>query len=167
VRGRRDLVIVNAPASGHCVAMLEAPVHMAELARRGPGSAAARDAREFTLDRDGFRVAVVAIPEELPDLETAELHGELARLGIHTTVTVVNGVYPAAASEEQERWLAANDVSDDARLYRSRRQRQLAFAATIASPAGAPFVLPYLFEAPRISTADRARLFEALCGAWK
>jgi anion-transporting ArsA/GET3 family ATPase len=166
VRGRRDLVIVNAPASGHCVAMLEAPLRIGELARRGPGSAAAREAREFVQDRRAFRVAVVATPEELPVLETAELHAELARLDVSATVTLVNGVYPPLTTEEQERWLATKEVSDDARLYLARRRRQLALTATIASPAGAPLVLPYVFETPSIPGADRARIFDVLCGAW-
>ena len=163
VRGRRDIVIVNAPASGHCVAMLEAPQRIAELAHRGPGATAAREARDFTTDPGTFRVGVVTLPEELPVLETAELHADLARLGVPTTITLVNGVYPALATAKQATWLEHNDVSDDARLYLSRRERQLTLTASVTSPAGPPAVLPYLFETPCMSAADRARVFHLLC----
>jgi hypothetical protein len=159
--GRFDLVIVNAAASGHSIAMLEAPRRIADLVTRGPVAAVARDARDFTLD-DRFRVAVVALAEELAVAETNELHRDLGRLGVAVTPTVVNGVYCARSTAEQADWMRVHAGFDDARLYLSRRDRQLGLASAVASPAGAPVLVPYLFDGARLPASDRGRLLDAL-----
>jgi anion-transporting ArsA/GET3 family ATPase len=160
--GDFGLVVVNAPASGHGVAMLEAPIRIAEIASGGPGAAVAAAAREYTSDASRFRVAAVALPEELSVVETGELHAELERISVAASATVVNGVYPGLANNAQRAWLARSNVSGDARLYVARRERQLELTRGIASPAGEPLVLPYLFDGERLGAGDRARLFERL-----
>jgi anion-transporting ArsA/GET3 family ATPase len=162
VRGRFDLLVVNAPASGHGVGLIEAPQKIADVLPMGPAAAVARAAREFTTDRTGFRAVVVALPEELSVAETAELHRDLERLGVSVSPTVVNGVYPERAGAEQTDWLRNHSGSSDARLYIARRERQLALLEEIASPQGPPVVLPYLFKGLTMSAADRSRLFEAV-----
>jgi anion-transporting ArsA/GET3 family ATPase len=159
--GTFDLVVVNAPASGHGVALLEAPRRIGDIAAGGPGAAVAGSARQFTCDAQCFRAVAVALPEELSVVETAELHHDLRRLNVAATATVVNGVYPALANSEQAAWLASHPVSDDVRLYLARRERQLALAAAIESP-GAPLLLPYLFDGAQLPAVDRARLFESV-----
>jgi len=166
VRGRFDLLVVNAPASGHGVGLLEAPRKIADVLPVGPAAAVARAARDFTIDSTSFRVVVVALPEELSVAETSELHAELKRLRVDVSPTVVNGVYPQRAGLEQTEWLRRHPGSSDARLYIARRDRQLALLADMASPRGALVVLPYLFRGVTVASADRARLFDAVATGW-
>jgi anion-transporting ArsA/GET3 family ATPase len=166
VSGRFDLLVVNAPASGHGIGLLEAPHKIADLFPVGPAAAVARAAREFTLDHRSFRAVVVALPEELSVAETEELHNELRRLRVGVSPTVVNGVYSERADPEQTEWLRTHPASSDARLYIERRERQLGLLREMASPQGAPIVLPYLFKAAAVGASDRGRLFDAVVRGW-
>jgi len=157
---RLDLVIVNGVASGHTSVLLGAPRRIVEMVPVGPAAHVARDVADVLHDAARFRAAVVAMPEELAVVETADLHAKLAELGIAVTPTVVNGVYPSCCNEDVERWLESNPGSSDGRLYLARRRRQLALAGRVASPAGLPVVLPYRFDGDGFSQETRQALFE-------
>jgi Mrp family chromosome partitioning ATPase len=91
-----DLVVLDAPATGHGVAILQAPATFAQAARGGPiaRQAAAIDA----LVRDGARTGVVAVTlaQEMPVSETLELRRALkAGIGLDLDRVVVNAVAPA------------------------------------------------------------------------
>ncbi len=88
-----DLVILDAPATGHGVAVLSAPHTFARTARVG------RIARQASiidaLVTDPARTAVVAVarPEELPVNETLQLRAALdEELGLPLSLAVVNRV---------------------------------------------------------------------------
>src|SRR5262245_9722468 len=76
-----DLSIVDAPATGHGLAMLSAPRTYAEVARVGPIRRQALTIHEFLADGRSTGVLLVALPEEMPVTETVEferrLHDEL------------------------------------------------------------------------------------------
>src|SRR3954464_8370598 len=61
-----DLVIVDAPASGHGLAMLRAPLTYADVARVGPIRRQALKIHTFLVDPASTGVLVVALPEEMP-----------------------------------------------------------------------------------------------------
>ena len=100
-----DLVILDAPATGHGVAILQAPATFAQAAHGGP---VARQAGIIdALVRDGERTAVVAVTQaqEMPVSETLELRDALrAAIGLDLARVVVNAVAPArfTAAEVQE-----------------------------------------------------------------
>ena len=86
-----DLVVVDAPATGHGLALLDAPRTFGEVAAAGP---VARQAR--TIDgtlRDGSVTGVVAVatPEEMPVNEVAFLRSEL---GARLDLVVANALRP-------------------------------------------------------------------------
>src|ERR1700742_3454068 len=68
-----DLVVVDAPASGHGIGMLTAPRTFGEIARVGPIRRQATKVTEMLADplRTGY--VAVALPEEMPVNETIEL----------------------------------------------------------------------------------------------
>src|SRR5919106_350526 len=103
-----DLVIVDAPASGHGLAMLTTPRTFGEIARVGP---IRRQAGKVTdLLRDPHRTAYVAValPEEMPVNETLELGGRLRdAIGVGLDAIVVNGLYPARFSGKEAEALRA------------------------------------------------------------
>ncbi len=88
--GGWDLIVVDAPATGHVVELLTAPQSMAELVPTGPLAQQTGWLTEV-LSADTTGVVLVTIPEELPVTETGELLDRL-RTESDTAVTslVVN-----------------------------------------------------------------------------
>jgi Mrp family chromosome partitioning ATPase len=70
-----DLVIVDAPASGHGAALLRAPRTFADIARVGPIGSQAREVADFLKRDAGF--VIVTMPAELPVSETLQLQKQL------------------------------------------------------------------------------------------
>src|SRR2546423_11685198 len=77
-KGRKyDLVIVDAPATGHGVGFLQTPRTFANIARVGPIKAQAEALETFLVNHRKTGVAIVALPEEMPVNETASLEQTL------------------------------------------------------------------------------------------
>src|SRR5690349_24056845 len=72
-----DLVIVDAPATGHGIGFLQTPRTFAGIARVGPIHAQAQQLDRLITDRDHTGTAIVALPEEMPVNETAALEQDL------------------------------------------------------------------------------------------
>jgi hypothetical protein len=88
-------VVLDAPATGHGLRLLEAPRLVAEVVTAGPFGRLAREAAEWLDAGARTRVVTVTLAEELPVTETLELHDELrAILGRAADLLVVNGIYP-------------------------------------------------------------------------
>jgi anion-transporting ArsA/GET3 family ATPase len=91
-----DLVIVDAPASGHGLAMLTAPKTFGEIARVGPIRRQAFRVRDMLADPRRTGYLAVALPEEMPVNETLELGTRLRdAVGLGLDAIVVNGLYPS------------------------------------------------------------------------
>ena len=125
-----DLVILDAPATGHGVAVLEAPGTFADAARVGP---IARQGRTIaTMLSDPARTGVVAVttPEEMPVNETLALREALRdRMGLPVSLTVANRVLPDRFSAADRAALAGARGSAvrgalvaDARAHQQRAQ---------------------------------------------
>src|SRR6266566_3209564 len=96
-RGRPvyDLVVVDAPASGHSLPLLAAPHTLGALARLGPVAELLARIQRLIADPGATLVCVVTTPEELAVRETVELHRELAgRLGLAVAPPIVNALPP-------------------------------------------------------------------------
>jgi anion-transporting ArsA/GET3 family ATPase len=97
-----DLVVVDAPASGHGLAMLTAPRTYGEIARVGPIRRQAFKVRDMLADRRRTGYVAVALPEEMPVNETLELDTRLRdAVGRGLDAIVVNGLYPARFSAKE------------------------------------------------------------------
>jgi anion-transporting ArsA/GET3 family ATPase len=154
-----DLVIVDAPASGHGLAMLTAPSTFGEIARVGPIRRQAHKVRDMLADplRTGY--VAVALPEEMPVTETLELGPRLRdAIGLGLDAIVVNGVYPARFSGKEAETLRAaaeNGLPPEAlgavRAALSEHERartQRAHLRRLKRDADAPVhTLPFLFDA--------------------
>lgn len=115
-----DLVVVDAPASGHGLAILKTPRTFADIARVGPLHQQALRISEWLQDvrRAGF--VAVALPQEMPVAETLELEKRLrTSLGRPLEAVLVNGVLPRRFSAEEARTVAGlvgeGPVADAAR----------------------------------------------------
>jgi anion-transporting ArsA/GET3 family ATPase len=90
-----DLVIVDAPATGHGLALLNAPRTFADIARVGPVNRQAGIIDSFLRDPAATAVIAVALAEEMPVSETLDLEHRLrAELGLELERVVVNALLP-------------------------------------------------------------------------
>jgi anion-transporting ArsA/GET3 family ATPase len=100
--GRYDLVILDAPATGHALAMLDSPSTFTAIVRSGPLAGHARDVRELLADERRTAYVAVAHASELAVSETLELEeGLRLRLDRDLEAVVVNGVFPRRFTREE------------------------------------------------------------------
>jgi len=167
-----DLVVVDAPATGHGLAMLTAPRTFRDVARVGPIARQADTIHAFLADPARTGIVAVALAEETPVTETIELGGRLrAELGTAPDAIVVNALYPERfTNEEAERIAAACDEARTpqlraalrAALSQHRRARtQRAQLRRLRRAAGPVWTLPYVFE-PELGVGELERLSREL-----
>jgi anion-transporting ArsA/GET3 family ATPase len=92
-RPRWDLVLVDAPASGHAVQLLRVPAALLDTVPPGPLRRDAQWMRELLVDPRRTAVALVTLPEELPVTEALELDAQLRDvLGMARAALFVNAM---------------------------------------------------------------------------
>lgn len=95
-RPRWDLVLVDAPASGHGVPFLRIPQVVLSVTSTGPMADDARRIRDLLVDSNRTSLNIVTLPEALPVSEAIELRQQVDDLlGIPTGYLFVNRVHPA------------------------------------------------------------------------
>jgi hypothetical protein len=161
-----DLVILDAPASGHGLAMLTAPRTIAEIARVGPIRRQATKVSDFVGDPARTGYLAVALPEEMPVVETLELGGRLQdAVGLGLGAIVVNGLYPERFTREEADVLRELDGSaavGAALAEHARARAQRAHVRRLRRDAGVPVLtLPFLFQ-PELGLPDYERLAREL-----
>lgn len=92
---RFEAVVLDAPATGHGVSLLRAPLLVAGAVEGGPFGKIADDIAQLVADPGRCAVAVVAQAEEMPVEEALDLRRTLAeQLDRRPDLLVVNGLYP-------------------------------------------------------------------------
>jgi anion-transporting ArsA/GET3 family ATPase len=90
-----DLVVVDAPASGHGIGMLTTPRTFGEIARVGPIRRQAEKVSAMLADPARTGYVAVALPEEMPVNETIELERRLRdAVGLSFDAIVINAMWP-------------------------------------------------------------------------
>ncbi len=149
-----DVVILDAPATGHGLDMLRVPKVILDVVPPGLLRRDAERAWELFQDPDNCAVVLVTLPEEMPTTETIELaHALRDELKLPIGKVVVNGVLPPLFSKEERSALEAlpADVDDAAMLAARRRAaRERVQAESLGRLAKelpiSPSFLPQLFE---------------------
>jgi len=104
-----DLVIVDAPATGHGIALLRAPQTFGDIARVGPVNRQAEIVDRFVRDSASTAVIAVALAEEMPVSETLELESRLHdELGVALDHVFVNAVLPDRLTGREAATIAAS-----------------------------------------------------------
>jgi anion-transporting ArsA/GET3 family ATPase len=163
-----DLVIMDAPASGHGLALLRAPRTFGDIARVGPIRRRADAIHDFLTDRRRTGVVSVALPQEMPVNETIEFREKLrSEMGMHTDAVVVNSLLPERFTvEESDQVEAVNgDHGSDevaaalrAALSEGRRARgQRTQLRRLRKEVDDVVTLPYLFQ-PELGLEDFEKL---------
>jgi anion-transporting ArsA/GET3 family ATPase len=156
-RAEWDLVIVDAPATGHGLTLLASATTMMDLTRAGPMYEGVRLVHERLDDPAITALVLVALPEEMPVAETLDLWDRLAERQPLVRMCVLNGVqprpFPDSVDWPHARAALATDASPavseaigltDAWLARSQVQDRA--RATLSDRVGVP-----LAELPRLS----------------
>jgi anion-transporting ArsA/GET3 family ATPase len=167
-----DLAIVDAPSTGHGVALLRAPRTYAQIARVGPIAKQAGNIHSFIADSRTTGVLAVALPEEMPVNETIDLQANLkADMGMDIHTTVVNAVLPDRFELAEAKRLASLDGRISAPARRAvatalsehgRATEQRGQIERLRRDGGAPVIsLPFLFQ-PDLGPAEVMELSECL-----
>jgi anion-transporting ArsA/GET3 family ATPase len=111
-RPRFDVVLFDAPATGHGLDMLRVPKVIVDIAPPGVLRSDAERAWEMFRDPSRSGVVVVTLPEEMPTNETLELCTALEReLTLPIAELVVNSLLPTLFSSAEASELAALGAS--------------------------------------------------------
>jgi len=115
---RPDVVILDAPASGHGIAWMTAPHLVSDVISSGPIGNMALEIAAFLEDTSRFGSIVVTTAEEMPVQESLELiHAMADRLDRQPEMVVVNAVYPplparARRDESTRLWARRRAVNE-------------------------------------------------------
>jgi anion-transporting ArsA/GET3 family ATPase len=168
-KGRKyDLVIVDAPATGHGIGFLQTPRTFANIARVGPIHAQAQELDRFITNHASTGTAIVSLPEEMPVNETASLERELREeIGVSVDRVYMNALYPERFSNgeaerlEGERPQATGAVREalraavsEYRRARSQRAQLARLRRQVSTPVKS---LPFIFQ-PELGVEDAREL---------
>lgn len=156
--GRRDpmdLVVLDAPATGHGVSLLTAPRLLSEVIESGPFGQMGRELADFVADPEQVAVVVVTSAEEMPVDEALELRQSLIeRFGREPELLVVNGLYPPLPEDGE-----SDTVPELWRRRRRLNERELArLTAAWEGPR---------FELPKFPMNRGPKLVEALVACFE
>ena len=144
--GHYDLVVVDAPATGHIVGQLRAPEAIKELVHVGLVREQTEWMSTVLTDAAMTGVIIVASPEEMPVTESLELVDRLAETRVDVAAIVVNRVLPELFGRGEE------EIFE--RLARPEETEALSAAA--GGPAG------LVLEAARLAVTLRRTRAEHL-----
>ena len=171
--GRKyDLVIVDAPATGHGIGFLQTPRTFAAIARVGPIHSQAQRLDRFIKDHEHTGTAIVSLPEEMPVNESAALEHDLREeVGVAVDRVYMNGLYPerftkaeaerlteVAGREDRAMRAAARAALSENSRARSQRAQLSRLRRRVQAPVKS---LPFLFE-PELGVEAARRLSKRL-----
>ncbi|MGD0678087.1 MAG: ArsA family ATPase [Polyangiaceae bacterium] len=152
-----DVVILDAPATGHGLDMLRVPKVILDVVPPGLLRRDAERAWKLFQDPKTCAMVLVTLPEEMPTTETIELAASLRELGLPIGRVVVNGVLPPLFSQAERAALEgavvpSGESAGDAAISaaRDRAARESAQGESLSRLSKAlpvpPSFLPLLFE---------------------
>jgi anion-transporting ArsA/GET3 family ATPase len=167
-----DIVIVDAPATGHGVGFLQSPRTFAGIARVGPIHSQAVTLDAFITDHDQTGVAIVSLPEEMPVNESAFLEKQLTKeVGVSVDQIYMNGLYPKRFDKDEAKQLeevleeanggarmAIRAALSEYRRARSQRDQLKRLKSGVSAPVRN---LPFVFK-PQLDVPDLERLAAAV-----
>lgn len=157
-RGDYDLVILDAPATGHGLEMLRVPQVIVDVAPPGLLRREAERALELFRDPKRAGCVVVTLPEDMPTNETLELHAALVDdLRLPVPALVVNQLLPKLFTPEERPLITGlpaklaehSPIASLATAGRTRALREAVQEASLQRLATLPtprLSLPRIFE---------------------
>ena len=174
--GVADLIVVDAPATGHAITFLTSASGLLNAARGGPLRSQASDVVELLADPARCRVILVTLPEDMPVSETIESAFMLEdKAGVQLGPVIVNATDRAPEGiDEPARDVAAGlgldpalvTALEEARLFRLERHAvSAAQIDRLASDLPLPQLLVPTVPVETIRAAETDLLATALATA--
>ncbi len=153
-RHRWDLVVLDAPATGHAVQLLRVPAALADTVPAGPLRREAGRMRDLLVDPAVTSLSIVTLPEEMPVSESIDLDAQVRGvLGISRGALFVNAMPEARFSAEERARLTRlqadpaplGPAARAAVLQAGRAAEAARYAARVRAALDLPaVVLPFL-----------------------
>jgi anion-transporting ArsA/GET3 family ATPase len=175
--GVADLIVVDAPATGHAITFLTSASGLVNAARGGPLRTQAAEVVELLADPARCRVILVTLPEEMPVSETVESAFTLEdKAGVQLGPVIVNATDPEPVGLERSAQDVAAErgggegidpdflaVLEEARLFRLQRHALSAWqVGRLARDLPLPQLLVPRLDTEQIGPAQTDRLATAL-----
>jgi len=161
-RYRYDLVIVDAPATGHSLALLSTARTLMEMLPIGPIGKTAEEVNRVLADPRRAAAVIVTMPEEMAVNETIEIVAGLGKSGaVAVGPLIANAVWPERFSADEARWLTTGplDTTDPlvaaGRYHVERRRRAEEQIGRLRAelkidPVELPFVVNSTLDRPHL-----------------
>jgi anion-transporting ArsA/GET3 family ATPase len=144
-----DLIVVDCYATGHALALLQAPKGMMEAIKIGPMGHHSREIERVLLDSSLTAYMVVTLLEEMPVVETLEFRANLKReLGLDCEV-VGNKLIMLPVKEKELKDVAEHDgkgLGEFARYLNAIAARQKEFTDALLRETGSLRQVPLIFS---------------------
>ncbi len=151
-RLRWDLVILDAPATGHGITLLTVPEVFLRLVQEGPLARDMRGMQSLLADPARCSVCIVTLPEEMPANEAIELDGALRKHGFPGGPLFLNAHFSPRFSPEELAQVtrggpllaAAGEAADN---HESRAALSAHYQGVLRDAVQRPLVpVPFLFD---------------------
>jgi anion-transporting ArsA/GET3 family ATPase len=151
-RPRWDLVVLDAPATGHGLTLLTVPDVFLSIVSEGPLARDMRDMQALLKDPARCRTCIATLPEEMPANEAIELHRALDQHSLPQGALFLNAVF-APRFTPQERTLVARGgpllaaAADAAESHEARADLSVRYEKLLRDEVRLPLVtVPYVFD---------------------
>ena len=151
-RPRWDLVILDAPATGHGLTLLTVPEVFLQLVDAGPLARDMREMQSLLADPQRTATCIVTLPEEMPANEAVELHHGLSAHGLPQGALFLNGVFESRFASNERQVVARGGpllaaAAEAADAHEARAELAARYAAMLRAEIALPLVeIPYIFE---------------------
>ncbi|MGC4122111.1 MAG: ArsA-related P-loop ATPase [Myxococcales bacterium] len=165
-RPKWDLVVLDAPATGHGALLLRLPQVLATTMPAGPMANEAQKMHQTLVDPKQTAVALVTLPEAMPVNETIDLNRELRDVvGMTPAALFLNGYVRSRFSVEERERLAAVQgelsplaraaLAREVRASMSERYAEKLLVDTELSPVPVPFLFTRRFGRAEVERVSR------------
>jgi anion-transporting ArsA/GET3 family ATPase len=151
-RPRWDLVVLDAPATGHGLTFLTVPEVFLSIVSEGPLARDMRDMQSLLADPDRSRTCIVTLPEEMPVNETIELHRALAQHRLPQGALFLNGVFEPRFSPQERTQVARGGprlaaAAEATEQHEARADLSQRYEAVLRDQVRLPLVpVPHVFD---------------------
>ena len=150
-RPRWDLVVLDAPATGHALSLLTVPRVFLSLVSEGPLATDMTWMQQLLQNPAETQIVVCALPEEMPVNEAIELHGKLKAERLPVGPLVLNSYFAPRFSDVERVAVARGGpglaaVADAADAHEARAQMSVQYEQILRAQIQQPVIVPQLFD---------------------
>ncbi|MFL5318492.1 MAG: ArsA family ATPase [Myxococcaceae bacterium] len=154
-RPRFDLVVMDAPATGHAISYLSVPQVIIDTVPPGPMSKEAEWMRDLLVDRERTAALLVSLPEEMPVNETLDLYAALQkRVRVPVAASVLNAFIEERFTDDDVAKARAQSPSLGDLVHAHKERADISKALERKLAAGLP--VPVV-KVPRLYVNDFSR----------